>query len=152
MSSAAQNDPLYRLSTLIETETWQAPHLVMREIVQAGMQEIARLRGIVRDAALPVHWKTQQWREHVAKETTIEAAAKAIYDLEPMFCAGEYVDGFKVSPDGELTWRQIVEMANEFDDDPVLPYATRVKDCRDQARAALQAIGSATANTTGDTN
>ena len=50
MSNAAQNDPLYRLSTLIETETWQASHLVMREIVQAGMQEIARLRRFERDA------------------------------------------------------------------------------------------------------
>lgn len=44
MSNAAQNDPLYRLSTLIETETWQPSFLEMREIVQAGMQEIAALR------------------------------------------------------------------------------------------------------------
>ncbi len=62
MSKAAHHDPLYRLSTLIETETWQAPHSVMREIVQAGMQEIAALRrfkayvhGRLDEAGVPTH-------------------------------------------------------------------------------------------------
>lgn len=35
--------------------------------------------------------------------------AKIIYEAFPMEESGEYVDGFQVSPEGELTWKQLLE-------------------------------------------
>lgn len=38
-----------------------------------------------------------------------EAVARAIYEAAPETEGGEYVDGFKVSPDHEISWDQICE-------------------------------------------
>ena len=46
----------------------------------------------------------------------IEAAAKAIYEIDPYFESGEYIDGFIVSPGGNLTWEQACNRDAEFED------------------------------------
>ena len=69
---------------------------------------------------------------NITKEM-IEAAAKAIYDLAPEPVSGEYVDGFQVSPGGELTWEQAQNMDAEFD----LSFITKFP--YEAAEAALKA-------------
>ena len=68
----------------------------------------------------------------------VEAAAKAIYDAEPYFEAGEYVEGFLVSPGGYLSWEQAKARDAEFEGDgfmiPITQFAYRA------ARAALEAV------------
>lgn len=85
--------------------------------------------------------------ELTARERSIlevrDAMARAIYELEPFEVSGEHIDGFKVSPDGQLSWANVVTMAAEFDDDPVLPYRTYVNDCHARADAALSALEAA---------
>jgi len=67
----------------------------------------------------------------------VEAAAKAIYDAEPYYEQGEYVDGFPVSPGGNLTWNQAKARDAEFSGDglfiPITQFPYRA------ARAALEA-------------
>jgi len=46
-----------------------------------------------------------------------EAIAKAIYETEPFYEPGEYVDGFAVSPGGDLSWEQAKDRDAEFGDD-----------------------------------
>ncbi len=45
-------------------------------------------------------------------EATIDVIAKAIYETMPETDSGEYIDGFQVSPGGELSWSQILELGN----------------------------------------
>ena len=42
-------------------------------------------------------------------EAAIDAVAKSIYETMPEHDSGEFVDGFQVSPGGDLSWNQIVE-------------------------------------------
>lgn len=67
----------------------------------------------------------------------LEAAAKAIYVLDPFYEGGEYVDGFQVSPGGALTWEQACARDAEFSGDPVMLPIT--KFAKDAALAALAA-------------
>ena len=81
-------------------------------------------------------------RTHVAvpiadDEAMVEAVAAAVYSLDPAYEPGESVDGFRVSPGGDLSWSQIDGFANEFPDGP---WAEHVADCRNIARAALAAM------------
>jgi hypothetical protein len=73
------------------------------------------------------------------REQWIEAAAKAIYDLDPFCESGEYVDGFIVSPGGNLTWDQARQRDAEFSG--VHGFLPVTKFARDAAEAALTAIG-----------
>lgn len=67
----------------------------------------------------------------------IERAAKAIYELDPFYEGGEYVDSFLVSPGRNLSWEQARAADAEFDGDkwriPITKFAY------DAARAALTA-------------
>jgi hypothetical protein len=45
-----------------------------------------------------------------------ETLAKALYELEPHHVCGEYVDGFIVSPGGDLSWEQAKDFDAEFID------------------------------------
>ena len=47
-------------------------------------------------------------------ESKRELIAKAIYKLDPHYEGGEYVDGFAVSPGGNLTWEQAKARDAEF--------------------------------------
>lgn len=49
-----------------------------------------------------------------------ERIAKTIYEVEPHHECGEYVDGFQVSPGGNLPWEQAVTRDAEFGDDPLM--------------------------------
>ncbi len=62
-------------------------------------------------------------------EAAIDNVAKAIYDTMPETDGGEYLDGFRVSPAGDLSWNQIIECG----DHAAEPY-------RKAARAALAVI------------
>jgi hypothetical protein len=68
----------------------------------------------------------------VTKEM-IEAAAEAIYNIDPFEVSGEYVEGFLVSPWSLLTWSQAQKMDAEFPMSNItrFPYAA--------AEAALKA-------------
>lgn len=61
-----------------------------------------------------------------------DVIARAIYETEPYFESGEYVDGFQVSPDGNLSWEQAKARDAEFDDMPgmgrILDFAYRAAD------------------------
>ena len=48
----------------------------------------------------------------------IERVAKAIYEIDPHYECGEYVEGFQVSPGGHLSWEQAVARDTESGDDP----------------------------------
>lgn len=58
----------------------------------------------------------------------IEAAARAMYEDDPIVEGGECVDGFQVSPNCEMTWSDIVEVRE-----------TVAEAYRKQARIALAA-------------
>jgi hypothetical protein len=73
----------------------------------------------------------------VITEQMVEAAAKAIYDVAPHYESGEFVDGFPVSPGGDLTWDQAKARDAEFGDDPLLGKITQFP--YQAARAALEA-------------
>lgn len=49
-----------------------------------------------------------------------ECLAKTIYETEPHYEPGEYVDGFQVSPGGSLSWEQAKARDAEFGDDPLM--------------------------------
>jgi hypothetical protein len=49
-----------------------------------------------------------------------EAIARAIYEVEPYFEAGETVDAFEVSPGGVLSWQEAKARDAEFGDDPLM--------------------------------
>jgi hypothetical protein len=61
-----------------------------------------------------------------------EEIAQAVYELDPLYKSGEYVDGFQVSPGGELTWEQTKARDAEFGGLPgfisVTEYPYRVAD------------------------
>jgi hypothetical protein len=59
-------------------------------------------------------------------EEMITAAARAMYELDPLIESGEFIDGFQVSPSGPYRWDQIVEM-------------DIAEEWRKQARAGLEA-------------
>lgn len=59
----------------------------------------------------------------------LERAAEAIHAVNPMVEGGEYVDGFKVSPDQPLRWSDVVE-----------GYPLVAEEMRSLARAALLAF------------
>lgn len=59
-------------------------------------------------------------------DAAIDIVARAIYENMPETDSGEYVDGFCVSPGGELSWSQMLESG----DHAVAPY-------RKAARAAI---------------
>jgi hypothetical protein len=71
----------------------------------------------------------------MATDRQIEAAAQAIYELDPFVEGGEYVDGFAVSPSGSLTWEQAKQRDAEFADDPRMGSVTEF--AFKAARAAL---------------
>lgn len=48
-----------------------------------------------------------------------ESVAKAIYEAEPFYEPGEYVDGFAVSPGGDLSWEEAKQRDAEFGNDPM---------------------------------
>ncbi len=50
--------------------------------------------------------------------TMMQRVARAIYNLDPFYEPGEYVDGFMVSPGGSLSWEQALARDAEFGDDP----------------------------------
>lgn len=62
-------------------------------------------------------------------EAAIDIVARAIYENMPETDSGEYVDGFCVSPGGELSWNQMLECGNHA----VAPY-------RKAAKAAITVI------------
>lgn len=43
-----------------------------------------------------------------------EAVARTIYEADPIWIAGETMDGFQMSPPGKLTWKQASDQHNEF--------------------------------------
>ena len=43
-------------------------------------------------------------------EKEIEAAARAMYELDPLIDSGESIDGFQVTPGGKLSWKQVCEL------------------------------------------
>ena|ERR1700733_994694 len=61
-----------------------------------------------------------------------EETARKIYEVEPHSEAGEWVDGFQVTPGGNLTWQQAKDRDAEFGDDPrmgrITEYAYRCAD------------------------
>jgi len=61
-----------------------------------------------------------------------EAVARLIYEADPFFEAGEFVDGFPVSPGGYLTWEQAQARDAEFSGDtlfkPILANAYGLAD------------------------
>lgn len=48
-----------------------------------------------------------------------EAVMRLLYESDPIYESGESIDGFQVSPGGDLTWEQFKDRCAEFDDDPV---------------------------------
>lgn len=64
-----------------------------------------------------------------ANQDAIEAAARALYALNPIELAGEHIDGFKVSPNVIASWDDFAEWA---DPDPRDSY-------RAEARASIAA-------------
>jgi len=74
-----------------------------------------------------------------ASEAEVEAAARAIYELDPFYEGGEWVDSFQVSPGGNLTWEQA--KARDADAGGVLLPVT--KFAFDAARNALTAAKTA---------
>lgn len=67
----------------------------------------------------------------------VESLAKAIYDLDPYYEDGEYLDGFPVSPGGYLTWARAKARDAEFEG--VGGYLTITTSAYVSARAALEA-------------
>jgi hypothetical protein len=51
---------------------------------------------------------------------TRDELAQAIYEVEPDYESGEYVDGFQVSPGGDISWEQALRWDAEFGDDPLI--------------------------------
>ena len=66
---------------------------------------------------------------------SVEEVARAIYETEPFYEAGEYVDGFPVSPGGNLSWEQACSRDAEFAGDKIMLPIT--KFARDAAAAVL---------------
>ncbi len=54
----------------------------------------------------------------MSEMTMVERVAKSIYNLDPFYEPGEYVDGFLVSPGGNISWEQALARDAEFEDDP----------------------------------
>lgn len=69
--------------------------------------------------------------------TMIERVARAIYEQEPHYECGEFVDGFPVSPGGHLTWDEIKDRAAEF---PKSGYFQLMDLTQKMARAAITAM------------
>lgn len=67
-------------------------------------------------------------------EEVREAMARAIYALAPMVESGEYVDGFKVSPDVTLTWDEAIEVYGDA-------MGSDIYETLDAALSALEAAG-----------
>jgi hypothetical protein len=51
---------------------------------------------------------------HPSNEDLREELAKIVYELDPYFEPGERVDGFLVSPGGNLSWEQAKDRDAEF--------------------------------------
>jgi hypothetical protein len=68
-------------------------------------------------------------------EQHIDALAKVIYELDPYYEDGEYVDGFLVSQGGHLTWEQACRRDAEFEG--VRGMLPITKFAREAARAVL---------------
>jgi hypothetical protein len=65
-----------------------------------------------------------------------DAVAQAIYETEPFYEGGEYVDGFQVSPGGNLSWKQACDRDAEFADDKImLPITKFAYDAADRVLA-----------------
>lgn len=64
-----------------------------------------------------------------------ERIAKRIYELNPCIEGGEYVDGFQVSPDGELSWDHAKSRDAEFSPEYSAPIT---KDAYAAADIALE--------------
>lgn len=62
-------------------------------------------------------------------KAAVDIVARAIYETMPESDSGEYIDGFKVSPGGDLSWSQILECGDQYAE----PY-------RKAARAAMDAM------------
>lgn len=53
-----------------------------------------------------------------------EAVARIAYETYPFYECGEQVDGFQVSPGGNLSWEEAKARAAEFGDDPMFKNIT----------------------------
>lgn len=74
-------------------------------------------------------------------DKAVELGAQALYERAPYFEPGEYIEGFLVSPGGNLTWEQAEACDAEFSGVGVmLPI---LQPYRDDARAALSAAAPA---------
>lgn len=70
------------------------------------------LHGLVEDSFMAGHAAAQRI------VPTEEKIAQIIYETDPFYEGGEYVDSFQVSPGGYLTWEQAKARDAEFGDDP----------------------------------
>jgi hypothetical protein len=121
--------------------------------ISRGFFEVVSNLGL----AHPTHWQplpappSEQGEEKIGvpsdrvppSDELVEAVARAIYEDDPHYEAGEYVDGFQVSPGGDLTWEQAQSRDAEFGDEPRM---LRITDSAYKgARAAIAAYQKFTA-------
>ncbi len=71
----------------------------------------------------------------------MERIARTIYEIEPHYESGEHVDGFQVSPGGNLSWEQAKARDAEFGDDPIIGNITEFAYRCAAALAATPAAG-----------
>jgi hypothetical protein len=97
------------------------------------------LAKLVTGSHVPMEFhKAAQALHHALNDTqpqgampTREQIAQAIYEVEPFYESGEYVDGFQVSPGGALSWKQALARDAEFADDILLPVTKFAFDAAD---------------------
>jgi hypothetical protein len=95
-------------------------------ILPEAADEIERLRT----SPAPVTAEAGEMRERIAR---------VIYEVEPHYESGEYIDGFQVSPGGNLSWEQAKDRDAEFGDDKLMNKITEFAYRCADAVAAIRA-------------
>lgn len=75
------------------------------------------LNNRVLEAATRARDALDQLQSEPPAEADREAIARIIYDIDPIYESGESVEGFIVSPGGNLSWEQFCDQCAEFGDD-----------------------------------
>lgn len=74
-------------------------------------------------------------------EATVEAVARALYEADPHYEGGESIEGFQVTPGGDLSWEQFKDQCDEFGDDRLFHgWGDKLQGHYALARAVILAI------------
>lgn len=91
----------------IVTTSW---HGRVRKHYPLKAESVANAAGIVFASALA---------RVIIDPETVEKLARQLYEADPIYDSGETVEGFQVTPGGNLTWEQFLDQSAEFEGDPL---------------------------------